>query len=634
VLEQLKSGVVSIANYQKLDKLYLVGTNSDDQITGSSWNEVLLAHGGDDILHGGDGDDLIDGGDGEDVADYADAVVGVKVNLGTVGSQNTGGGGLDTLVSIEGLIGSSFNDELLGNANSNILYGGGGSDVLDGGAGDDVLVAGVGAGQYLGGDGRDKIDLSGLGVDLVVNLRTGEVLGAGVTGTSVSGIEDVKSGSGDDTVVVGSGDHYIDGGGGEDEVQVLGKRADYGVQYDAVTGVLSLLKGSEAITLVGVEGVRFADGLVALSELTKASEESGADIVGTQSDDQLSGTPKGERISGLGGNDRLTGQGGSDVLDGGIGMDVMLGNGGNDSYYVDSGGDRVQEDGDGGIDTVFSTVDWSLGANIERLVLLSPARKGVGNGLDNELLGNARDNWLDGGLGADTMAGQSGNDTYVVNDIQDMVQEASQGGVDTVLLKLGQAYQRYEMSENVERVLVQGRLATDVQGNAGGNSLLGNVGDNRLWGLDGDDVLSGGMGGLDFLYGGAGDDVYYVQHRKTLVLEIGDRGADAGGHDTVISRVEAYALGAYVEDLVLSGGGKKGWGNMLDNRLVGNVMDNELVGFGGDDVLAGGAGNDVLIGGSGEDWFLVDALGRGVDQWLDFDVSHNHNHYHVILLSP
>ena len=60
---------------------------------------------------------------------------------------------------------------------------------------------------------------------------------------------------------------------------------------------------------------------------------------------------------------------------------------------------------------------------------------------------------------------------------------------------------------------------------------------------------------------------------------------------------------------------------MLDNRLVGNVMDNELVGFGGDDVLAGGAGNDVLIGGSGADWFLVDALGRGVDQWLDFDVS-------------
>ena len=105
------------------------------------------------------------------------------------------------------------------------------------------------------------------------------------------------------------------------------------------------------------------------------------------------------------------------------------------------------------------------------------------------------------------------------------------------------------------------------------------------------------------------------------MLEIGDRGADAGGHDTVISRVEAYALGAYIEDLVLSGGGKKGWGNMLDNRLVGNVMDNELVGFGGDDVLAGGAGNDVLIGGSGADWFLVDALGRGVDQWLDFDVS-------------
>ena len=168
---------------------------------------------------------------------------------------------------------------------------------------------------------------------------------------------------------------------------------------------------------------------------------------------------------------------------------------------------------------------------------------------------------------------------------------------------------------------MQGRLATDVRGNAENNTLVGNTGDNRLWGLEGDDVLSGGMGGVDFLYGGSGDDVYYVQHRQTLVLEIDDKGGDAGGHDTVISRVASYALGAYLEDLVLSGGAQKGWGNDLSNRLMGNVQDNELVGFGGDDVLAGGAGNDVLIGGSGADWFLVDALGHGVDRWLDIDVS-------------
>jgi Ca2+-binding RTX toxin-like protein len=54
--------------------------------------------------------------------------------------------------------------------------------------------------------------------------------------------------------------------------------------------------------------------------------------------------------------------------------------------------------------------------------------------------------------------------------------------------------------------------------------------------------------------------------------------------------------------------------------LEGNFLDNRLLGWGGDDVLAGGSGSDELVGGVGADWFLLDALGRGVDKLLDFSV--------------
>ena len=293
----------------------------------------------------------------------------------------------------------------------------------------------------------------------------------------------------------------------------------------------------------------------------------------------------------------------------------MRGNGGNDSYYVDDAQDRVIEESSGGWDTVYSSVDWRLEGELERLVLLTPAVRGWGNGLNNELVGNAQGNRLDGGGGLDTMAGQSGDDVYVVDTVGDVVIEGSGGGLDTVLLR---AQGKYVLGAHVERVLVQGRQMVDVEGNGEGNVLLGNAGSNRLWGMGGDDLLSGGLRGTDFLYGGSGNDVYYVRHGQTMVVEVTEAGLDAGGRDTVVAGVENYRLGVHVEDLVLRAGIRTGWGNELGNRLEGNFLDNRLLGWGGDDVLAGGVGSDELVGGEGADWFLLDALGRGVDKLMDF----------------
>ncbi|HDS1735727.1 retention module-containing protein [Pseudomonas sp. BP8] len=120
----------------------------------------------DDVLLAGAGNDTLDGGDGIDTASYASASAAVTVDLSVTGQQATGGGGLDTLVSIENLIGSDFDDRLTGNGADNQLDGGHGNDVLAGGGGSDTFVWHNGdSGHDTVSDftpGSDRLDLSQL----------------------------------------------------------------------------------------------------------------------------------------------------------------------------------------------------------------------------------------------------------------------------------------------------------------------------------------------------------------------------------------------------------------------------------------------------------------------------------------
>ena len=97
----------------------------------------------------------------------------------------------------------------------------------------------------------------------------------------------------------------------------------------------------------------------------------------------------------------------------------MLGGAGNDVYFVDNIGDQVIENLNEGTDAVFSTVDFTLSANVETLVLQGAGNlSGTGNTLDNKLFGNTGDNTLNGGVGADRLTGGAGNDTFVFNALQ------------------------------------------------------------------------------------------------------------------------------------------------------------------------------------------------------------------------
>lgn len=131
------------------------GTAGNDGITGTAATELLEGLAGNDAIDGRAGDDTLDGGEGIDTAVYQFDSAGVVVDLGA-GSATDGTGDTDTLVSIENVIGSEFDDTLSGDENNNNLTGRKGNDTLEGGLGDDTIVGGNGADRLVGGSGADR----------------------------------------------------------------------------------------------------------------------------------------------------------------------------------------------------------------------------------------------------------------------------------------------------------------------------------------------------------------------------------------------------------------------------------------------------------------------------------------------
>lgn len=295
---------------------------------------------------------------------------------------------------------------------------------------------------------------------------------------------------------------------------------------------------------------------------------------------------EGGKIFGTDQADTLVGTSGNDTLDGDLGADSMNGGDGNDIYVVDNAFDSVIETSDSPsqIDTVQSSVSWTLGANLENLLLTGvSAIDGKGNDLRNFITGNAAANVLDGAGGADSMSGGNGNDTYFVDNSGDSVIETNadrvSGGVDSVYSTLA----TYTLSTNVENLYINSSDAANGIGNALDNVLFAGAGNNVLDGRDGIDTVS-------FARALAG---------ITATLSTSAQQDTVGSGLDTLKNFENLTGSAFADSLT---------GNSGANVLNGGAGDDTLVGGSGNDRLIGGEGTDTLSGGSGADTYVFGSL--------------------------
>jgi Ca2+-binding RTX toxin-like protein len=336
----------------------------NDTVHGSDW---------DDTLTGSKGSDTFDGGKGMDLLSFRGFGEAVKVDLATGQAITTSGTSM--LLNIEDVDGTAFADTLTGNAGDNQFQGYAGNDKINGGAGFDsalytdataAVKVNLATGIVTGGSGSDVLT----SIERAVGSRFGDVL----TGSSAD--EFFSGGLGDDT---------IDGGGGTLDM------IEYGTATGAVDVNLATGKSSGA---AGIDTITNIEGVI--------------------------GSAFGDKLTGNAGMNMLIGGYGDDQLNGGAGMDIMVGGDGNDTYYVDDQFDLITElatgIANGGKDTVYTTVNTMLNANVEILRLSSTANiNGTGNTLDNGIVGNAGNNVLNGMAGYDTLTGGAGKDTFVFN---------------------------------------------------------------------------------------------------------------------------------------------------------------------------------------------------------------------------
>ena len=394
----------------------------------------------------------------------------------------------------------------IGTAGNDIIYSRDGVDIIDGLAGTNTLdyslvsEPGVNANLALG----TGVQANGQ-TDQFTNIQnlTGTAGADALTGNTAANV--LVGGAGNDTLDGGDGNDTLDGGAGD----------------DALTGG------------AGTDTVSYA---TAAAGVTVSLGETGAQATGGAGTDTLSGF---ENLTGSAFNDTLTGSAGTNLLTGGAG---------NDTYVVQDTTDVVTELANQGIDTVLSSVTYTIGANVENLTLTGTAAiNGTGNALDNVITGNA---------GINTLTGGAGNDSYIVQNTADVVTEAASAGTDTV-----QSSVSYTIGANVENLTLTGTDAISGTGNTLDNVITGNA-------------------GVNILAGGTGNDTYIIQDAGDIVTE-----AASAGTDTIVSSV-SYTISANVENLTLAGTANlSGTGNTLNNVIVANA---------GDNLLDGGAGTDTV----------------------------------------
>ena len=388
-----------------------------NQARGSNYNDLLLGSDRTDFaeeFEGWSGNDTIDGRGGFDRVQFRWGTTGAIVDLAAARAWNDGFNGTDTLIGIEGLVGSAFDDQLLGDDQDNslsgldgddLLLGGDGTDTLTGGAGNDTLNGGTqrltsnadfsagfdlvsyadatgGMTIRLGATGFNGTATGGdQGTDVLIDFEflVGSTYNDSISGTNRALSEIFRGGDGDDTLI-----------GGDPSGTDLGfnlvdyRRASGAVQVNLVAGTASGADGNDS--LIGMQGIlgSLHDDL----------------LVGDASDNFFTGRAGNDTIDGNGGNDRV----GYNLASSGVVVNLAAG--------TATGGE--------GTDTLIS-IEHARGSEFDDTLIGSSIANSIEARAGNDSVsGGAGNDSIHGGFGNDTLRGEAGNDTLDGGDGTDV----------------------------------------------------------------------------------------------------------------------------------------------------------------------------------------------------------------------
>ncbi|MFE8643837.1 calcium-binding protein [Sphingomonas sp. NCPPB 2930] len=635
-----------------------------DTLDGGDGADILWGGGGDDILQGGAGDDVLRG---DTTVSASKTVMSFAYDPNSTESSSApgndyldGGDGNDRLYGEAGddrLFGGSGDDNLEGGDGNDALNGGNGDDQLLGGAGNDILEGGSGADVLSGGLGNDtyiegssdiamETDQNGvLRADTIIDTEGDNTLVMSGTTLENLAVTNVTLNSGISSLVIYDTANNLDQNGKAKNAVTIKdgaiSRTISQVEADGQKTDFESFIGSKLQDVVHLDSSKDGQYLMGGARAdTIAILNNGITAVAGQGNDNivLGGSENTIKIKRGDGNDVISGAPGKHASDNtilwgtGIGLsDLTITRAEEGAFCIAlaDGGASVKITGGGIRKLQFSDNDSTV--DLENMVRskIAPAA-------------TAGNDWMEGLIFDDTMAGGAGNDVIFGFD-----------GDDTLMGDDGDDF---------------------LMGGAGNDTLTGGRGFDNLQGGDGDDILVSDS--ADYLNGGAGNDAYRItfdasatshaglisdglgQNRIQITngpdnigdyavfnedglvfLAAGKQGIiqlDANvqfsawtlvtpsGQEVhlsdVISRQNALGIidaGSWSRDKGVVWTGLSGSGHTLvgtdgDDYLQGDDGDDKLFGLGGNDRLYGGAGRDILAGGTGNNSYEF-RPGSGVD---------------------